>query len=132
MKNTSAKSVMRRESPAFLSEIQRGLNHVDLTTTTRPTPTPRRHVGRPLDRLQRLTAEIGLVLAGHENATLEILPGAPTTIAISADGELISLMVLPLDAEQASHVLGVPPTPARDRCIEHLWEEQRQLPVWEP
>jgi len=95
----------------------------------KPDWSPERNADKALGFLPRLTAEIGFAMTGLDDVSVEVLPGTPTTVAFSAEGKLVSLMVLPLDEDHARKLLGNPPISTPDLAIDQLWEEQREVPT---
>jgi hypothetical protein len=91
--------------------------------------TPNNGGSKALGFLPKLTAEIGFALVGREDVSVEILPGQPTTVAFSAGGQLLSLMVLPMGENQARHLLGLPLVRRPDVATDGLWEEEREVPA---
>ncbi len=117
--------------PAFLSDHQRGLE-----TRARTNQSPRiswrpdastRMVLRAVEAMPKLATSIGLSIAAHPDASVEILPGAPTTVAFTTGGKLKGLIVLPVEVNDARQQLGLPQITTRDLTAEALFEEQREV-----
>jgi hypothetical protein len=84
-----------------------------------------------ISALPKIAASIGMVIAAHQDAQVEILPGTPTTIAFIAGGRIKGLFVLPIGEQDARRLLGQA-QPQRDIAADRLWEETRQaelLPI---
>jgi hypothetical protein len=76
--------------------------------------------------LPKLASQIGFAVAAHPGAAIEVLPGSPTTITFTVDGELKGLMVLPIDEDEARMQLGLPTLTTADLAADTLFEEERQ------
>jgi len=77
------------------------------------------------DVLSLLTAATGLALAGRPDARVELLPGSPTTVIISAGDRPAAAFVLPISADEAGQALGNLALAQRDPMLEQLWEQER-------
>ena len=93
---------------------------VPQTVMLSPTPKPAR------DILTWLMAATGLVLAAKPNASIELLPGTPTTVLITSANEARATFVLPISESEARKALGQPALVPRDHDLERLWEEDRR------
>ncbi len=129
MKNKANLSSQRPYTAAFLTENHRGMSVPAPKCGTPIAWTPDKSTDHALGLLPKLTAEIGFAMAGRQNISVEILPGSPTTVAFSAGNKLLSLMVLPVTADQARQLLGISPVVTSDLVADQLWEEQRQVPT---
>ena len=95
------------------------------------TPAPRRLVLLPQiqkpakDVVAVLLASTGLSLAARRDAQVELLPGTPVTILISAGGQARAALVLPISESEARRLVGQPAPTKRDGQLEVLWEEDR-------
>ena len=84
-----------------------------------------------LAALPKIAASIGMVIAAHPDAQVEVLPGSPTMIAFIAGGRIKGLFILPIGEHDARRLLGQA-QPQRDLGADRLWEETRQaelLPI---
>jgi len=94
-------------------------------------PAPRRPVLLPQiqksakDVLAVLLASAGLSLAARRDAQVELLPGTPTTILISAGGQTRAALVLPISESEARKLVGQAAPTKHDGQLEVLWEEDR-------
>jgi len=84
-----------------------------------PPPKPAR------DILSLLLASTGFALAGVPDASVELLPGSPTTVIINNNGKAQSVFVLPISEAAACKAFGQAAPVLRDRELEALWEEDR-------
>jgi len=84
-----------------------------------PPPKPAR------DIVSLLLACTGFALAGVPNASVELLPGSPTTVIINNDGQAQAAFVLPISEAEACKAFGMPSPEVRDHELEALWEEER-------
>jgi hypothetical protein len=114
--------------PAFLTNSHRGLE-------PRTNPSPRmtwkpvessKKILSAVEAMPRLAASLGLSMATSPDATVEILPGSPTTIAFTAGGKLKGLFVLPVTEEEARRTLGIPTVTTRDLGADTWFEEARE------
>lgn len=96
--------------------------HPRLTTPTRQT----RRVLDALAALPKLAATVGLVVAAHPNAAVEVLPGDnPSLVAFTAGNQLKGLFVLPASEREVREAIGLPAVEFRDHHADRLWEEER-------
>lgn len=118
-----------RRRPAFLTDSHRGM------TPQKPRPAMSKIASatpsKALGVLPRLTAELGFAMAGRD-VTVEVLPGAPTTIVFSSGGKLLSLMVLPVTEDAARRTLGIPAISTCDLAADAWFEEARQQDLQPP
>ena len=77
------------------------------------------------DILSLLLACTGFALAAEPNASVELLPGTPTTVVISTNNIAQAAFVLPISETEACKAFGMPAPLPRDRELEQLWEEDR-------
>ena len=91
---------------------------VPQTIMLTPPPKPAR------DILSLLLACTGFALAAEPNASVELLPGTPTTVVISIDDQAQAAFVLPISETEACKAFGMPAPLPRDRELEALWEEE--------
>ena len=91
---------------------------VSQTIMLTPPPKPAR------DILSLLLACTGFALAAEPNASVELLPGTPTTVVISIDDQAQAAFVLPISETEACKAFGMPAPLPRDRELEALWEEE--------
>ena len=95
------------------------------------TPASRRPVLLPpvpkpaKDVLAVLLASAGLTLAARRDAQVEVLPGTPVTILISAGGQARAALVLPISECEARKLVGQTAPTRRDGQLEVLWHEDR-------
>ena len=92
-------------------------------------PTPPRSAR---DVLAVLMAATGLALAARRDARVELLPGLPVTVVLSAGDEPSAAFVLPIDEHEARRMFGRPAAVQRDHLLEQLFEEQRQADITSP
>jgi hypothetical protein len=82
------------------------------------------------DVLGLLLAAAGFALAARRDARIELLPGAPPTVVIKSHGAPAAVFVLPaLTLSEAYRVFGQPAPAERDRVLEQVLEEERELPT---
>jgi hypothetical protein len=91
---------------------------------TRPLPAPPPKPAR--DILSLLLAATGFALAARRNASVELLPGLPVTVVISAGRNPAAAFVLPISQAEACKAFGKPVPVPRDPIAELLYEEERQ------
>jgi len=92
-------------------------------------PTPPRSAR---DVLAVLMAATGLALAARRDARVELLPGLPVTVVLTAGDEPSAAFVLPIGEPEARRMFGQPKQDARDHLLEQLFEEQRQADLASP
>jgi hypothetical protein len=133
-KNDIQRSFAGQLAPAFLSS-DRGFE----PQTTPPLPlrgwTPPSEVRRVeniIETLPKLTTSLGLELATRSDVKVELLPGSPTIVAYTAGGKLCGLMVLPVDGDDVSRLIGLPVAQTSDLVADRLWEESRQADALTP
>lgn len=105
-----------------------------------PTPQPEQHHPSLLpeppraarDVLSLLMATTGLALAGRKDARVELLPGLPVTVVLTAGDEPSAAFVLPIEEQEARRMFGQPVAAPRDHLLEQLLEEQRQADLASP
>ena len=87
-----------------------------------------RTVLNALEAIPKLTADVGLAMAARHDATVEVLPGAPTTVVFAAGGQVQGLLVTPTSETTTRRLLGLPEAPdsQRDLELEAFWEEDRR------
>jgi len=85
-----------------------------------PPPKPAR------DIVSMLLACTGFALAGEPSASVELLPGVPTTVVVSINDQAQAAFVLPISEAEACKAFGKPTPVPRDRELEALWEEDRR------
>jgi len=73
-----------------------------------------------------LMATTGLALAARRDARVELLPGMPTTVVLTAGDQPTAAFVLPIAQDEARRMFGLPATEPRDRLLEQLFEEDRR------
>ncbi|MFO7684839.1 MAG: hypothetical protein R6V60_01995 [Desulfobacterales bacterium] len=78
------------------------------------------------DVLALLMATTGLALAARKDARVELLPGLPVTVVLTAGDEPSAAFVLPINEQEARRMFGQPVAARRDHLLEQLFEEQRQ------
>lgn len=78
------------------------------------------------DVLAVLMATVGLALAARRDAKVELLPGLPITVVLSAGDEPSAAFVLPIAGDEAQRLFGEPVAAPRDHLIEQLFEEDRE------
>jgi len=78
------------------------------------------------DVLGLLMATTGLALAARKDARVELLPGLPITVVLTAGDQPTAAFVLPIAQDEARRVFGQPATEPRDHLLEQLFEEDRQ------
>jgi hypothetical protein len=71
-------------------------------------------------------------MATCPDASVEILPGSPTTIAFVAGGKLKGLFVLPVSEEEARRTLGIPTFSVSDLAADRWFEEEREQELMDP
>jgi hypothetical protein len=81
---------------------------------------------KALAGLPKLASQIGFALAAHPNAAIDVLPGPPTTVTFTVNGELKGLMVLPIGEDEVRQQLGLPTSVMGDVRADALFEEERQ------
>jgi len=86
-------------------------------------PTPPRSAR---DVLAVLMAATGLALAARRDARVELLPGLPVTVVLTAGDEPSAAFVLPIDEREARRMFGQPAAVQRNHLLEQLFEEDRQ------
>ena len=84
------------------------------------------------DVLALLMATTGLALAARRDARVEVLPGLPVTVVLTAGDEPAAAFVLPIDEPEARRLFGQPAAAPRDHLLEQLFEEQRQADLASP
>jgi len=92
-------------------------------------PTPPRSAR---DVLAVLMAATGLALAARRDARVELLPGLPVTVVLTAGDVPSAAFVLPIDEPEARRMFGQPVAAQRDHLLEQLLEEQRQADLAPP
>jgi len=78
------------------------------------------------DILNLLLATTGLALAARPDTEIELLPGTPTTIAITSNGQIKAAFVLPIKANDVLKAMGTNSVSKPDLDLLALWEEERQ------
>lgn len=91
-----------------------------------PPPKPARDV------VAALMAATGVAIAARPDATVNLLPGSPTTVVISAAGQPAAVFILPLSEAEAQRLLKLPVAEPRDYVLERLFEEERQAAACAP
>lgn len=121
--------------PAFLTKNHRGLEpapHVPSPKATWKQQPATKKIISAVEAMPRLAASLGLAMATCPDATVEVLPGAPTTIAFTARGKLKGLFVLPVSEEEARRTLGIGTYHSRDLRAETWFEEEREQDLLAP
>ncbi len=78
------------------------------------------------DILALLLACTGFAIAAKSDASVELMPGTPTTVVVTSNGKAQAAFVLPITEAEACKAFGMPVPMPRDRNLERLWEEDRR------
>ena len=132
MKNTnSRRRPLRRKNSVPLRATISERTGINILTEPEAPPAPQTTMLTPptkptRDILALLLACTGFALAAKPEACIELLPGAPTTVLITANNKAQAAFVLPISQEAACKVFGMQAPVPRDRDLEQLWEEDRR------